>query len=100
MTPHPRKLLPDRPNGEIFDQTGGVMRLAVRSTVVAVCLAIVALAPMAASARPALDIPRGVAFYPTPTGEVAPMSQRPEVHSNPDQQVVVVHHRTVVPPIL
>jgi hypothetical protein len=75
------------------------MRLAVRSAVVAVCLAIVALAPVAASARPAFDVPRGVAFYPTPTGEVVPMSQSPEVHPNPDQQVVVVHHRTVVPPI-
>ena len=74
------------------------MRLAARSTVVAVCLAIVALAPVAASGRPAFDSPR-LALNPTSTGEVATQSPSPEVHPNPDQQVVVVHHRTVVPPI-
>ncbi|MGZ6563704.1 MAG: hypothetical protein ACXVH3_31240 [Solirubrobacteraceae bacterium] len=74
------------------------MRLAVRSTVVAICLAIVALAPVAASARPAFDLTH-VTLNPTSTGDVATQGQSPEVHPNPDQQVTVVHRRTVVPPI-
>jgi hypothetical protein len=78
------------------------MRLAVRSTAVAICLAIVALAPAVASARP---------FEPIPTVHVDPStgfatqqgqstSESPAVHPNPDQQVVGIHHHTVVPPIL
>jgi hypothetical protein len=61
------------------------MRLAVRSTVLAMCLAIVALAPMAASARPAFDPPR-VPISSTSTGE--PAGHPPAIRANPDQQVV------------
>ena len=61
------------------------MRLAVRSTVLATCLAIVALAPMAASARPAVDPPR-VPISSTSTGE--PAGHPPAIRANPDQQVV------------
>ncbi len=78
------------------------MRLAARSTVVAICLAIVALAPVAASARPAFDPPR-LAINPS-IGYVTPqdksVSQSPEVRPNPDQQAVVVHAAVPIPPIL
>ena len=70
------------------------MRLAVRSTVVAMCLAIVALAPMAASARPAFDPPR-VAINSSSTGEATTEAQAPTVRANPDQQVV--KHQAAVP---
>jgi hypothetical protein len=78
------------------------MRLAVRSTVVAVCLAIVALAPAAASARWAFDPPR-VATNSSSTGDVTTQGQTagpsPVVRANPDQQVA--HHPVVpIPPIL
>jgi hypothetical protein len=53
------------------------MRLAVRTTLVAVCLGIVALAPAAASARP---------FEPIPTVHVSPPAARQD--------------RTPIPPIL
>ncbi|MGZ4182446.1 MAG: hypothetical protein ACXVUL_17390 [Solirubrobacteraceae bacterium] len=53
------------------------MRLAVRTTLVAVCLGIVALAPAAASARP---------FEPIPTVHVTPPATRPD--------------QTAIPPIL
>jgi hypothetical protein len=78
------------------------MRLASRSTVVAICLAIFALASAAASARPAFDPPR-VAINPS-IGYVTPqdksVSQSPEVRPNPDQQVVLGHHAAPIPPIL
>jgi hypothetical protein len=78
------------------------MRLAVRSTVVAICLAIVALAPAVASARPFEPIPTvhvdPSTGFATPQGQST--SESPAVHPNPDQQVAGVHQHTVVPPIL
>jgi hypothetical protein len=50
------------------------MRLAVRTTLVAVCLGIVALAPAAASARP---------FEPIPTVHVSPPAARQAQHRIP-----------------
>jgi hypothetical protein len=73
------------------------MRLAVRSTVLAMCLAIVSLAPMAASARPALDPPR-VPINSTSSGEATTAGQAPAVRANPDQQVV--QHQPVNPAYL
>lgn len=68
------------------------MRLSVRSTILAMCLAIVALAPVAASARPAFDPPR-VPINSSSTGEpVGP----PAIQANPDQQVVQ-HHAGSLP---
>ena len=75
------------------------MRLAVRSTIVAICLAIVALAPVAASARPAFDPPR-VAINSSSTGEPTTESQAPAVRANPDQQVVKHQTAVPIPPIL
>jgi hypothetical protein len=76
------------------------MRLAVRSTIVVLCLAIVALAPVAASARPAFDPPR-VSINSSSTGEAATQGQAPAVRANPDQQVVVKHQDAVpIPPVL
>ncbi len=70
------------------------MRLAVRSTVVAICLAIVALAPTVASARPVEPIPTvhvdPSTGFATPQGQST--SQSPAVHPNPDQQVIGAHH--------
>ena len=77
------------------------MRLAARSAIVAICLAIVALAPAVASARPIE--PTTTVFvdplsgFATPQGQSS--SQSPAVHPNPDQQTVA-HGRTVVPPVL
>ena len=73
------------------------MRLAVRSTVVAICLAIVALAPVAASARPAFDPPR-VSINSSSTGE--PAGHPPAVRANPDQQVLRHQAAVPIPPIL
>ena len=73
------------------------MRLAVRSTVLAMCLAIVALAPMAASARPAFDPPR-VPISSSSTGE--PYGHPPAVRANPDQQLVRQQAAVPIPPIL
>lgn len=73
------------------------MRLAVRSTVLAVCLAIVALAPVAASARPALD-PTRVPINSSSTGE--PEGHPPAVRANPDQQLVRQQAAVPIPPIL
>jgi hypothetical protein len=73
------------------------MRLAVRSTVLAICLAIVALAPVAASARPALD-PARVPINSTSTGE--PEGHPPAIRANPDQQLVRQQAAVPIPPIL
>jgi hypothetical protein len=73
------------------------MRLAVRSTIVGLCLAIVALAPMAASARPAFDPPR-VSINSSSTGTTE--AQPPAVLANPDQQVVKQQAALPIPPIL
>ena len=74
------------------------MRLAARSTVAAICLAIVALAPTAA-ARPAFD-PPSVSVNPS-TGYTLrdqSVSHTTVVRPNPDQQVA---RQTVpIPPIL
>ena len=75
------------------------MRLAVRSTILAMCLAIVALAPVAASARPAFDPPR-VSINSSSTGEATTESQAPTVRANPDQQVVRHHAAVPIPPVL
>jgi hypothetical protein len=75
------------------------MRLAARSTVVAICLAIVALAPAAAFARPAFDPP--IVTVNPPTGytlQDKSVSHTTVVRSNPDQQVA--RHGVPVPPIL
>ena len=74
------------------------MRLAARSTVAAICLAIIALAPTAA-ARPAFDRP-SVSVNPS-TGSTLQdksVSQITVVRSNPDQQVA--RNRVPIPPIL
>jgi len=73
------------------------MRLAARSTVAAICLAIVTLAPTAA-ARPAFD-PPSVSANPSTTYTLQDKSvQTTVVRSNPDQQVA---RQTVpIPPIL
>jgi hypothetical protein len=76
------------------------MRLAVRSTVVAMCLALVALAPLAASARPALD--PHVTVNPS-TGFVLQdksVVQSQAGHPNPDQQSGMARHAAPIPPIL
>ena len=67
------------------------MRPAVRNTAITISLALVALAPVAASARPVLDPP----VTNNPTGYASPA-----VHPTPDQQVIVVHHQTAIPPVL
>ena len=74
------------------------MRLAARSTLVAICLAIVALAPTAA-ARPAFD-PPSVSVNPSTgyTLQDKSVSQTTVVRSNPDQQVA--RHGVPIPPIL
>ena len=74
------------------------MRLAVRSTVAAICLAIAALAPTAA-ARPAFD-PPSVSVNPSTgyTLQDKSVSQATVVRSNPDQQVA--RHGVPIPPIL
>jgi hypothetical protein len=74
------------------------MRLAARSTVVATCLAIVALAPTAA-ARPAFD-PPSVSVNPSTgyTLQDKSVSQATVVRSNPDQQVA--RQGVPIPPIL
>lgn len=74
------------------------MRLAARSTVAAICLAIVALAPTAA-ARPAFD-PPSVSVSPSTgyTLQDKSVSQTTVVRSNPDQQVV--RQAVPIPPIL
>ena len=74
------------------------MRLAARSTVAAICLAIVALAPTAA-ARPAFD-PPSVSVNPSTgyTLQDKSVSQTTVVRSNPDQQVA--RHGVPIPPIL
>jgi hypothetical protein len=74
------------------------MRLATRSTVVATCLAIVALAPTAA-ARPAFD-PPSVRVNPSTgyTIQDKSVSQTAVVRSKPDQQVA--RHGVPIPPIL
>ena len=88
------------------------MRLAVRSTTVAICLALVALAPVAASARPILDPPVTInpptgyatpAVHPNPDQQVIVVHHQaasPAVHPNPDQQVIVVHHQAASPKVL
>jgi hypothetical protein len=75
------------------------MRLAVRSTLLAICLAMVALAPMAASARPAFDPPR-VPISSTSSGEATTEGQAPAVRANPDQQVLKHQAAVPIPPIL
>jgi hypothetical protein len=55
------------------------MRLAVRSTAVAICR---------------------VAINPTSSGGVTTLGQSPAVHPNADQQVIVVHHAAAIPPAL
>jgi hypothetical protein len=74
------------------------MRLAARSTVAAICLAIVALAPTAA-ARPAFDSP-SVSVNPSSgyTLQDKSVSQTTVVRSNPDQQVA--RQAVPIPPIL
>ena len=74
------------------------MRLAARSTVAAICLAIVTLAPTAA-ARPAFD-PPSVSVNPSTgyTPQEKSVSQTTVVRSNPDQQVA--RHGVPIPPIL
>ncbi|MGZ6668543.1 MAG: hypothetical protein ACXVH3_27925 [Solirubrobacteraceae bacterium] len=74
------------------------MRLAARSTVAAICLAIVALAPTAA-ARPAFD-PPSVSVNPSTgyTLQDKSVTQTTVVRSNPDQQVA--RHGVPIPPIL
>ena len=74
------------------------MRLAARSTVAAICLAIVALAPTAA-ARPAFDSP-SVSVNPSTgyTLQDKSVSQTTVVRSNPDQQVA--RQAVPIPPIL
>ena len=74
------------------------MRLAARSTLVATCLAIAALAPTAA-ARPAVD-PPSVSVNPSTgyTPQDKSVSQTTVVRSNPDQQVA--RHWVPIPPIL
>ena len=74
------------------------MRLAARSTVAAVFLAIVALAPTAA-ARPAFD-PPSVSVNPSTgyTLQDKSVSQTTVVRSNPDQQVA--RNAVPIPPIL
>src|SRR6185312_2334289 len=74
--------------------TGGVMRLAVRSTVVASALAIVAIAAPAASARFDLgpqqrlyDANPSTAYaIPVAPPQAEPTGPSPVVHPNPDQQ--------------
>jgi hypothetical protein len=75
------------------------MRLAVRSAVLAICLAIVALAPTAASARPAFD-PARVPINSTSSGAALARGQAPAVRANPDQQVVKHQAAVPIPPIL
>ena len=75
------------------------MRLAVRSTIVAMCLAIVALAPVAASARPAFDPPR-VPINSSSTGEATTEGHAPAVRANPDHQVVSHPAALAIPPSL
>ena len=74
------------------------MRFAARSTVAAICLAIVALAPTAA-ARPAFD-PPSVSVNPSTgyTLQDKSVSQTTVVRSNPDQQVT--RNGVPIPPIL
>ena len=74
------------------------MRLAARSTVAAICLAIAALAPTAA-ARPAFD-PPSVSVNPSTgyTPQDKSVSQTTVVRSNPDQQVA--RYGVPIPPIL
>ena len=74
------------------------MRLAARSTVAAIFLAIVALAPTAA-ARPAFD-PPSLSVNPSTgyTLQDKSVSQTTVVRSNPDQQVT--RHGVPIPPIL
>jgi hypothetical protein len=74
------------------------MRLAARSTVAAICLAVVALAPTAA-ARPAFD-PPSVSVNPSTgyTLQDKSVSQTTVLRSNPDQQVA--RHGVPIPSIL
>ena len=74
------------------------MRLAARSTVAAICLAIVALAPTAA-ARPAFD-PPSVSVNPSTgyTLQDKSVSQTTVVRPNPDQQAAP--QAVPIPPIL
>ena len=74
------------------------MRLAARSTVAAIFLAIVALAPTAA-ARPAFD-PPSVSINPSTgyTLQDKSVSQTTVVRSNPDQQAA--RQGVPIPPIL
>jgi hypothetical protein len=75
------------------------MRLAARSTVAAICLAIVALAPTAV-ARPAFFDPPSVNVNPSIgyTLQDKSVGQTTVLRSNPDQQVA--RHRVPIPPIL
>lgn len=75
------------------------MRLAARTTVVAACLAIVALAPGAASARLMFESPSASANPSTGyTVHDKSVSQTTVVRSNPDQQMA--RHGVPIPPIL
>ena len=74
------------------------MRLTARSTVAAICLAIVALAPTAA-ARPAFDPPSASVNPSTGyTLQDKSVSQTTVLRSNPDHQMA--RHEVPIPPIL